>query len=408
MELRGTLTRNHQADSQVRQPLLEQTSLLLSSAQVELRAGLGWVFELGITPDLPLHHRKNLAMINRVTFTSLLLALPGTFLLILMDFTHPFSLLLCGVVTASLVLTLNGVRRIGWAELLFAYTPAVFIVIFTMLKLNASGSTNTLTYILSRQGLCLGLLLPVLVFGFEERQKVIGVLGSCMLIFLFFEVTSMQNGAFQAVSLSGISHGLFSIFSLLQYLGLAGCVLYVQHYSLMQAQQAQQTNQKLHHMAMRDGLTGIFNRAFMEQLISDAINRSRRSNTPLSLLMIDIDSFKQVNDSWGHQAGDAALKALVGLLRSNKRSTDYLSRWGGDELLILLTDTDLAGAANLAEKLRRLVGEASFPHHQQLTISLGASSYQEGDSPASFIARADAAMYRAKRGGRNRVEVQKQ
>lgn len=407
MEMRGTLTRNRQAVGQARQPLLEQTSLLLSSAQVDLRAGLGWVFELGITPSLPLHRQKNLALINRVSFTSLLLAMPGTFLLILMGFTHPFSLLLSGVLAASLLLTLNGIRRVGWAELLFAYAPAVFIVIFSLLELNASGSASILTYILSRQGLCLGLLLPILVFGFEERHKIIGVLGSCMLIFLFFEVTSMKLDAFQAVSLSGISHGLFSVFSLLQYLGLAGCVLYVQHYTLLQAQQVQQSNQKLHHMAMRDSLTGIFNRAFMEQLIGDAINRSRRSNTPLSLLMIDIDSFKQVNDTWGHTAGDAALKTLVGLLQSNKRSTDYLGRWGGDELLLLLTDTDLSGAANLAEKLRRLVCEASFPHRQQLTISLGASRYQEGDSPAGFIARADAAMYHAKRGGRNRVEVQK-
>jgi diguanylate cyclase (GGDEF)-like protein len=101
------------------------------------------------------------------------------------------------------------------------------------------------------------------------------------------------------------------------------------------------------------------------------------------------------------------LKGLVGLLNSNIRTTDYLGRWGGDELLLLLTDTDLPGAINLADKLRQLVEQARFPFCQHLTISLGACTYRDGESPTSFIGRADAAMYRAKRGGRNRVEAQR-
>jgi diguanylate cyclase (GGDEF)-like protein len=234
---------------------------------------------------------------------------------------------------------------------------------------------------------------------------VIGVLGSCAIIYLVFEIASMRLGVFQPEILTGISHGLFSILSTLEYLGLAGCLLYVQNYSLKQAQQAEQAHQKLHAMAIRDGLTGIFNHAFIEELIADAINRSRRSHNPLSLLMIDIDTFKQVNDTWGHNAGDAALQGLAGVLNNNIRSTDYLGRWGGDELLLLLTDTDLPGAINLAEKLRQLVERARFPFCQHLTVSLGVCTYRDGESPTSFIGRADAAMYRAKRCGRNRIEA---
>ena len=172
-------------------------------------------------------------------------------------------------------------------------------------------------------------------------------------------------------------------------------------------QQVRQSHAKLQGMVIRDGMTGLFNHTFMEQLIGDAINRSKRSKTPLSLLMIDVDSFKKINDTLGHNAGDEALKHLAKLLQDNKRSTDYLGRWGGDELVLLLTDTNLQGAVSLAEKLRSLVESHTYPNDRHLTISLGASEYSSPDDVVGFIGRADAAMYRAKRGGRNRVASQK-
>ena len=159
-------------------------------------------------------------------------------------------------------------------------------------------------------------------------------------------------------------------------------------------------------MVIRDGMTGLFNHSFMEEFIGDAINRSKRSGTPLSLLMIDIDFFKQINDTLGHNVGDEVLLHLTKLIEKSKRSTDYLGRWGGDELVLLLTDTNLQGATNVAEKVRNLVDKHIFPHNGHITISLGASTYHNADSLSNFIARADAAMYRAKRAGRNRVEVQ--
>jgi diguanylate cyclase (GGDEF)-like protein len=255
--------------------------------------------------------------------------------------------------------------------------------------------------------MCFGLLLPLLVFGFEDRRKVVGVFGVCVLLFLFFDVASLRLGVFQDAHIVGLSSGLFSVLSGIQYAGLAACVLYMQSYTMKHEIQAQHSNEKLYHLAIRDGMTGIFNHAFMEQYITDAINRSKRSKNPLALLMIDVDYFKQINDNFGHNAGDEVLIGLVQVLNNNKRTTDYLGRWGGDELILLLNDTNLSGASNLAEKLRRLVESHTFPHSRHLTISLGACEYRDGDTLASFIERADAAMYRAKRGGRNRVEIQK-
>jgi diguanylate cyclase (GGDEF)-like protein len=406
MESRNSLTSYIPTEDLPQQAWVEQIKRSLSSAQVVLRASIGWVFEQGITPAMPFYQKKNLALINRVSFISLLMALPGTFLLILMGFGHPFSLLVSGVLAACLILALNGAKRVEWSKTLFAYAPAILILIFTLLELKSGSLDNPLRYILSFQGMCFGLLIPILIFGFDARRKVVGVLGVCLLIYMIFMVASIRP-AFQEVNITGMSHGLFSVLSMLQYTALAACVLYMQSYTMQHELQAQHSNEKLYRLAIKDGMTGIFNHTFMEQYITDAINRSKRSKNPLALLMIDVDFFKQINDNFGHNIGDEVLIRLAQVLNSSKRSTDYLGRWGGDELVLLLTDTNLTGAANLAEKLRHLVEDHTFPHSRHLSISMGASEYRDGDSQASFIERADAAMYRAKRGGRNRVEVQR-
>jgi diguanylate cyclase (GGDEF)-like protein len=407
MELRHSFARYVTTNDQPLQPWVERAFVFLSSAQVELRAGLAWVFYLGITAEMQFYQRKNLGLINRITFLSLLMALPGTFLLILLGFTHPFSLLLCGMLVSCSILALNGVKLVEWSKILFAFTPACLIVVFTLLELDSAASVNSLMYILLRQGLCFGLLLPILIYGFEERRKVVEAIGVCLLIFMIFEVASMRLGAFQGEPLDGVSHGLFSLLSMLQYAVLGACIYFMQSYTIQHELEVQRSTEKLHRLAIRDGMTGIFNHTFMEQYISDAINRSKRSRDPLALLMIDVDFFKRINDTFGHNAGDEVLKELVHVLTKSTRSTDYLGRWGGDELVLLLTDTNLLGAANLAEKLRRLVAEHQFSHCNHLTISLGASEYRDGDTSVTLVERADGSMYRAKRSGRNRMEVEK-
>jgi diguanylate cyclase (GGDEF)-like protein len=385
--------------------ILDQVSAQLASAQVVLKAGISWIFTLGIQADMPFYQVKNLALINRVTFTSLLLALPGSFILMLAGFNYTFSILVLGALTLCLILVLNWYHQVQFAQSIFAFSPAMTIVIYSILELSSGGLTDPLMVVLVRQGLCLALLLPIMIYGFERSRKWT-VFGVCVIIFLFFDVISTRMGGTRLNNVIGMSQGLFSVLSVLQFTGLAASLLYLQGYTIKHEQQVRQSNEKLHSQVIRDGMTGIFNHSFMEQLIGDAINRSKRSKTPLSLLMIDVDFFKQVNDTLGHNAGDEVLKQIVQLLEGCKRSTDYLGRWGGDELVMLLTDTNLQGAASLAEKLRNLVGNHTFQNHRRLTISLGASEYGSQDTVAGFIERADTAMYRAKRGGRNRVGIQ--
>ncbi len=387
-------------------PWMEQISTQLSSTQSVLRACVGWVVELGISPSMPFYQKRTLVMINASTFMSLIMALPGTLVLILMGFGHSFSLLIGGVLAACFILGLNGARRVEWSKVLYAYAPAAFVLAYTLLELPANGLEQPLNYLLARQGLCFALLVPILVYGFDGQKKLWTVGGMCLLALLVYDVGSMRRGVFEGELITGLSHGLFTVLSLAEYAVLAGCVGYMQNSAVQQARLAQGENEKLKRLAIRDGLTRLFNHSFMEQLIGDAINRLKRSGNPLAFLMIDVDSFKQVNDTFGHNAGDEVLVRLARLLNANKRSTDYLGRWGGDELVLLLTETDLAGADKLAEKLRALVENQVFPYGKRLTISLGVSQYQPGDSMASFIARADAAMYRAKRSGRNKVEAQ--
>jgi diguanylate cyclase (GGDEF)-like protein len=377
----------------------------LSSIHSVLKMTIGWIFELGISPGMPFYQQANLALVNRAAFIGLLLALPGSFLLMLMGFTHTLQLLLAGLMAGSLVLGLNGAKRVAWSMYIFAFTPAIFLLTYSLLELSSGRLDQLLNYVVIRQAMCFALLLPVLLFGYEGGQKAVGLVGIGMLALLAFDIGSMHFSIFQNEAITGLDHGLFTVLSLFQYIALSGCVLYLQAKTRLHESQLQHTREKLQKLAAKDGLTGLYNRKFMEELIVDAMNRSKRSHTPLALLMIDVDFFKQVNDTFGHNAGDEVLLRLTRMLDSHKRSTDYLGRWGGDELVLLLTDTDLSGAANLAEKLRQLVKQQFSPHSSKLTISLGASEYQDGDNLTNFIGRADAALYQAKRAGRDQVAL---
>ena len=154
--------------------------------------------------------------------------------------------------------------------------------------------------------------------------------------------------------------------------------------------------------ASHDHLTGLYNRWKFEELLELEIERARRYATQFSVVMFDIDHFKRVNDELGHDVGDRVLKRIGEVVGQQIRRTDMLARWGGEEFMLLLSETGLDHALQLAEATRRRVGEADFPGPGRLTISLGVTEYRPGETVSTMLKRVDTAMYAAKQGGRNR------
>jgi diguanylate cyclase len=181
-----------------------------------------------------------------------------------------------------------------------------------------------------------------------------------------------------------------------------------------QAEQAEQRIQALEgelaqvsNLVREDQLTGALNRRGLEEAFTRELARADRLVAPLSISLLDIDHFKKLNDSLGHQAGDEALKHLTRVVRDLLRPTDSLARYGGEEFLILLPNTGLDEAERILKRLQRELTRQFFLHDNDkvlITFSAGIAERGQEEGQAALIARADAAMYRAKAAGRNRVE----
>ena len=170
----------------------------------------------------------------------------------------------------------------------------------------------------------------------------------------------------------------------------------------------------VHENSVRDSLTGCFNRQHAMEILDVELRRARRTKHPLSLMILDLDHFKAINDRFGHLCGDAALSSVGLRMQAVLRASDVKCRYGGEEFLLLLPETTLTGAEHVAEVLRHDLEKHPIPWHKQgsdaveirITASIGVTTVVPGEvDPAAVIARADAALYRAKEQGRNRVCV---
>ena len=169
---------------------------------------------------------------------------------------------------------------------------------------------------------------------------------------------------------------------------------------------------ELARLARTDGLTQLNNHRTFQELISQEVRRSKRSNSPLTLLMIDVDHFKTYNDTHGHPAGDRVLKQVADILKTSLRTTDIVARYGGEEFAILLVDTPLSFAAKVADKVRTAVRTAKFegaPESQpngRITVSIGMAGWpMHGRTAPDLVQAADTALYDAKRAGRDQVKM---
>ncbi|RBC35418.1 GGDEF domain-containing protein, partial [Xanthomonas oryzae pv. oryzae] len=167
--------------------------------------------------------------------------------------------------------------------------------------------------------------------------------------------------------------------------------------------------ESLRRQSIRDALTGLYNRRYLEESLSHELARCARRGLPLSVLMLDVDHFKQFNDSQGHAGGDLLLAAVGELLLTRLRTEDVACRYGGEEFTVLLPEADGEEALRVAEQIRGYIAALAVSDEARalpkVTASIGVASFPaDGEQGASLIQKADAALYRAKHRGRNRVE----
>jgi diguanylate cyclase (GGDEF)-like protein len=185
--------------------------------------------------------------------------------------------------------------------------------------------------------------------------------------------------------------------------GMSAVVLYAICFLIYRNSQSAHV---LRRLATTDSLTGAYNRRHFMDLMAREQRRAERYNVVYSVLMIDIDHFKQVNDTFGHQIGDLAIQAMAEACKKAVRPTDIVARYGGEEFIVTLTHTDRAGALRVAERVRGAVSEVVLTTPQgelRFTISIGVGTYTKQSVLDQIIGAADAALYKAKTSGRNRV-----
>jgi diguanylate cyclase (GGDEF)-like protein len=164
-------------------------------------------------------------------------------------------------------------------------------------------------------------------------------------------------------------------------------------------------NNELARMALTDSLTGLSNRTHMNQILRQEYARFERHDQRFGIIMLDIDHFKNVNDSFGHDAGDKVLKKLAQIIASAIRTSDFVARWGGEEFLICCTTIEETDLLPIAETIRKLVASSDFEKVKQITTSLGCAAIVKGESISDLIKRSDIALYEAKNNGRNQSIV---
>jgi len=251
-------------------------------------------------------------------------------------------------------------------------------------------------------------VIPFSVAGLKYGLRISLLFVSAVLFVAIITANSMTNNNID---------GLFFARLLGTLLGLLFIAYFYEYYrheaytSLnLEFSERKQAEAKLEHMATHDPLTGVYNRQVLEQQLSDEINRANRYNHTLSIFMLDIDYFKPVNDTYGHQAGDTVLRSFAEVVGNSIRNTDFLARYGGEEFVVILPETPFTEAIELAERLCNLIAEHSCPiaDHKELNItaSIGVAAFPDyAKSWQDLLNVADNTMYAAKKAGRNQVKT---
>ena len=311
----------------------------------------------------------------------------------------------------------------GFWIILLSMIIILYIVFRTGLNLRMSDPSLT-----SIQ-MCVACL--VVMYGIYYGHEIRGVFFSMYILILLFGTFRLYTRQFLFISAFalltyGVDIVLLNIFhsqdinltiECFQWFGLAivlisfsfigGSISSIRRELSVSQKKLQSSLTVIREMAIHDDLTGFYNRSHLIDLIESEDNRSVRTGSVFSLVMMDIDKFKNINDAHGHQTGDQVLKTFAAIIRSILRKTDFCGRYGGEEFLIMLTQTDIQAAKVFAERIRNCVENSFFPclvPDSRVTVSIGLTDYRVQEDIEKTISRADELLYKAKNGGRNRVE----
>ena len=311
----------------------------------------------------------------------------------------------------------------GFCILLLVIIIILYIVFRTGLNLWMSDPSLT-----SIQ-MCVACL--VVMYGIYYANEVRGLFFSMYILILLFGIFRLYTRQFLFVSAFALlTYGadivLLNIFrsqyihlkiECFQWLGLAivlisvsfigGNISSIRRELSVSRKKLQSSLTVIREMAIHDDLTGFYNRHHLMDLIDSENNRSVRTGSVFSLVMMDIDKFKNINDTYGHQIGDQVLRTFAAIIRSILRKTDFCGRYGGEEFLIVLTQTNIQAAKVFAERICNCIENSFFSclgPDSRVTVSIGLTEYRMQEDIEKTISRADELLYKAKNGGRNRVE----
>jgi diguanylate cyclase (GGDEF)-like protein len=236
------------------------------------------------------------------------------------------------------------------------------------------------------------------------------IAGGLGIVLLFYSadiaITHMAPGAALIHNSPYFSEHSFKILSVAApAAGIGLLVAGLIYFSHLLFPRIRQMEKDFNKRASTDALTRAYNRLKFDEILEREMKRATRYQKLLSVAVFDIDHFKKVNDTYGHLVGDYVLQSIADITRDNIRGTDYLLRWGGEEFIIILPETNVEKAEELAVRIKHSIEGYDFRRAGHITVSFGVTQLKKGDSDKEFIKRADDAMYKAKALGRNRVEV---
>jgi len=253
------------------------------------------------------------------------------------------------------------------------------------------------------------ILYPVASFTIRGPKE--GIMWSSMLMFILISIYIYDQSRYNLVSFASFA---------ITYVMVAHSLFIYRHYELKNFEQInkeletivsqrtkelQEKNEQLQKISVTDKLTGLFNRLKLDEVLEFEINRSDRFNHSFGIIILDIDDFKSVNDTYGHQMGDYILKTMASIIEHNIRKTDVVGRWGGEEFMVICPENSKEETVLVAEKIRKSLESYTYETVGSKTASLGVSIYTKDMGINNLISKADEALYRSKKSGKNQVSV---